>query len=216
MQESNSKHNPYKPSQPVMAWMLRHRMAPHRPWLVIGIACSLAVLMRLIDSPMQNLGFMAVLALFTGAFLKHPLGILIPLGARLLTDVLIHLKTGYGFFPSWPADYSAYLVIGLLGWYCIPSRTGHHVKSGAMGFAGGVLAACIYFLVSNFGVWCLWPETYPRSFAGLVDCYVMAIPFARGTFIGNPVAGFVFFATAQWLTQRQTVSAGVPRGETVS
>ena len=40
---------------------------------------------------------------------------------------------------------------------------------------------------------------YSHSFAGLLECYVNAIPYARGTFTGDLVFAGVFFATFHWL-----------------
>ena len=47
-----------------------------------------------------------------------------------------------------------------------------------------VLAPFIFFLVSNLGVW-LAGHLYPRTFGGLIDCYIAAIPFFRGTIAGD-------------------------------
>jgi len=43
-------------------------------------------------------------------------------------------------------------------------------------------------------VWLIWPDTYSRSATGLVECFVNAIPFARGTILGNLIAAPAFFA----------------------
>ena len=50
---------------------------------------------------------------------------------------------------------------------------------------GGSLAASVlFFLVSNFGVW-LNSVTYPKTIAGLLGCYEMAIPFFQNTMFGD-------------------------------
>jgi len=154
--------------------------------LLIFVACAAAVLLRIIDNPIANLSAMGALALLCGAMLRHPAALLIPLGVRALTDVIIHLRTGYGFFESWWFDYSAYALIFALGLLVRRRNYGSVV-------AGGLAAALVYFLVSNFGVWLAWPETYPTTFPGLMSCYENAIPFARGTFAGDVVFSLVFF-----------------------
>jgi hypothetical protein len=40
--------------------------------------------------------------------------------------------------------------------------------------------------VTNFGVWAL-ASWYPKTWAGLVACYVAAIPFFRNTLLGDAV-----------------------------
>ena len=50
--------------------------------------------------------------------------------------------------------------------------------------ATGLGSAVIFFVVSNFGVWAFGDGgRYPHTTAGLVDCYVQAIPFFRNTLL---------------------------------
>ena len=49
----------------------------------------------------------------------------------------------------------------------------------------GVSLSCIiFFLVSNFGVWCLG-DLYIKNLEGLILCYTMAIPFLQSSLIGT-------------------------------
>ena len=49
----------------------------------------------------------------------------------------------------------------------------------------GVSLSCIiFFLVSNFGVWCL-SDLYIKNLEGLFLCYTMAIPFLQSSLIGT-------------------------------
>jgi len=45
----------------------------------------------------------------------------------------------------------------------------------------GLGAGATFFLVTNFGAWLGGP--YDRSFAGLLECYTLALPFYRGTLL---------------------------------
>ena len=159
----------------------------HSQILIIALTCSVSVGLRFLDSPLLNFSSMVALSLLCGSVIRHPLAWLLPLAVRALTDGLLHLKTGYGFFPSWPVDYAAYVLIFFVGRRILPKRYPAVV-------GGSIAAVAIYFLLSNFGVWLLWPDSYPRSFAGLLDCYVKGLPFARGSFVGNLIAAPVFFA----------------------
>ena len=40
---------------------------------------------------------------------------------------------------------------------------------------GSLLGACLFFIITNFGVWSL--GSYGYSFNGLIACYTLAIPF---------------------------------------
>jgi len=65
------------------------------------------------------------------------------------------------------------------------------------GFWRVVLAAAAssvsFFIVSNFAVWLAWPGMYPRTLAGLIACYEAAVPFFRGTAVGD-----LFFSLAMF------------------
>ena len=49
------------------------------------------------------------------------------------------------------------------------------------------LSSIIFFVCSNFGVW-LFSEFYTKDLEGLLQCYVLAIPF----FTNNIISTFVF------------------------
>ena len=49
-------------------------------------------------------------------------------------------------------------------------------KSFATIAGSSLLSSVLFFLVSNFGVWAV-QNMYPHTFAGLIECYMMAIPF---------------------------------------
>ena len=52
----------------------------------------------------------------------------------------------------------------------------------------GLGSAVLFFLVSNFGVWVFGGGArYPLTFAGLVECYVQAIPYFRNTLVSMAV-----------------------------
>ncbi|MDW8335083.1 MAG: DUF6580 family putative transport protein, partial [Bacteroidia bacterium] len=61
-------------------------------------------------------------------------------------------------------------------------------------------STAIFFLVSNFGVWAVG-DFYPHNAAGLVECYVAAIPFLGNTFAGDVFYGAVLFSPA-WLAKK--------------
>jgi hypothetical protein len=71
-------------------------------------------------------------------------------------------------------------------------------------------SATSFFLVSNFAVWA-FGDMYARNFAGLVECYTMAIPFFRGTFASDLIYTPVLFSVpyALKLIERKTAEARV-------
>ena len=158
--------------------------------ILVTVAAALAIGLRLIEGPMHNFSAMGALAVLCGAVVRPTwLGLLIPLMARLLTDSVLQLQTGHGWYGSILFDYAAYAASFGIGYWIRPQRA-------ATAFAAGVLAAISFFGISNVGVWCLPHEgmyLYPRTLAGLIDCFTQAIPFARGTFVGDVGFTLAFF-----------------------
>ena len=44
-------------------------------------------------------------------------------------------------------------------------------------------SSLIFFVITNFGVW-ISGSMYPMDLQGLITCYVMALPFYKGTLLG--------------------------------
>ena len=182
-------------------------------WIVVAAACVVAVSLRLIDRPYMNFSALGALAVLCGAVVRPAwLGIAIVLGCRILTDGIIEAKTGHGFYGSWMFDYAAYLAIFALGRWIQP-------KHIAAAFGTGLLAGAAFFLISNLGVWCMPHEAgqylYPRTLAGLIACFVNAVPFVRGTFLGDIGFSVVFIGALQLLASTVRNDATAP-AETAS
>ncbi len=76
--------------------------------------------------------------------------------------------------------------------------------------AGASLTMSVgFFVISNFAAWLSMTDLYPRSFAGLMEAYVAAIPFFRGTLAGDMFFSLVFFGIAAILTSREAAHARI-------
>ena len=124
-----------------------------------------------------------------------------PLAVLALTDLLLNAQMGYPII-YWPRvfDYGAFVLVGLLGLWVRERKLG--AKIGA-----ALATPFLFFLISNFAVWLfglnLANEYYPKTLAGLLDCYAAALPFLRGTVIGD-WAFMAVFALAIVLARRTT------------
>jgi hypothetical protein len=107
----------------------------------------------------------------------------------VLTTQVYHLPLRWDFFAS-AAYYPIALFIGSL------LKEGLHDGRGALKIAGGAISgSLVFFVTSNFVAWLGLTQMYTRDVAGLVNCYVAAIPFFRNTFFGDLVYSFVMFGT---------------------
>jgi hypothetical protein len=83
-----------------------------------------------------------------------------------------------------------------------------------MPIAGAALASSIiFFVLTNFGVWA-FGSWYPKTWEGLVACYVAAIPFFHNTLLGDAfyvsvLFGGLAFAEKRWPVLRESEFAQV-------
>ena len=49
--------------------------------------------------------------------------------------------------------------------------------------SGALIGSCLFFLITNFGVWSL--GYYGYTFEGLASCYILAIPFFGNTLVST-------------------------------
>jgi hypothetical protein len=152
-----------------------------------------------------NIAPLAAMALIGGMYLGRRFALWVPLAVLMLTDLILNVQMGYPAF-YWPRmfDYGAFLLVGVLGLWARKRKLG--VKIGA-----ALATPFLFFLISNFAVWLfglnLANATYAKTFSGLKDCYIAALPFLRGTVIGDWAFMAVFALTAvlvrQFLAERQ-------------
>ncbi len=92
------------------------------------------------------------------------------------------------YYLSWPL----FLIYGLLGSSFL-RRTNSPLWIGSTALSGSLL----FFLVSNFESWVSQTLPYGYTWQGLLDCYVQAVPFFRGTILGDlAFTGLLFAAHA--------------------
>jgi hypothetical protein len=158
----------------------------NRMKVVAGFVLA-GALTRLLPHPV-NFTPIAAMALFGGTYLKDKkLAFLIPIGAMLLSDILLEIINGTGFHRTMIFVYGSMVISTMLGFFL----RGREQRQTIM--VASLTGSMLFFLITNFGEW-LMQSTYPMTTAGLVDCYVKAIPFFRGTIMGDLFYNLVFFA----------------------
>lgn len=65
------------------------------------------------------------------------------------------------------------------------------------------LASFLFFLLSNFGVWLNW---YPKTTSGLIQCYLLALPFYSRTLIGDLLFAYGYLIIKQIKIKQLTLS----------
>ncbi len=133
-----------------------------------------------------NFSPILALSLFGGAlYASRRLVYLVPLATYLLGDVGIWLVTGRADWALYGGQPLVYLSVALVA-TCGFLMRGHRSWGRLAG--SGTLAAVGFFVVTNFAVWAFGGGLrYPLNMAGMIDCYVQAIPFFRNSLISMAV-----------------------------
>ncbi len=139
-----------------------------------SILIILAVILRTVAHIAPNIEYVTAATLLAGAYLGKKYAVLVPLVIMVLTDTVIGNTNIFIF--TW----SAYLLIGFLGY--LGNLRGKIIKATG----AGILASLFFYVWTNFGVWALdsW-GMYPRTLGGLMEAYVMGLPFLKMTLMGN-------------------------------
>lgn len=139
--------------------------------ILIGIALVLiltAILLRLAPHP-PNFAPIAAVAIFGGALLSRRLGLIVPLAAIVATDFII------GTHDLILVTWGSYALIALASSLWLRRKL-----SFMRGAALTLSASVFFFVTTNFAVW-LTSGMYERSWAGLSQCFTLALPFFRNT-----------------------------------
>jgi prepilin signal peptidase PulO-like enzyme (type II secretory pathway) len=164
------------------------------------------------------------LALFCGAhFRNRTLAFSIPLLSMFLGDILLAVQTHnsqlYLFHTLMPFVYGCYILSVAMGiglrsyWDRLDEGIGRRQTDSKArsnrkysGFWTRVVpiasltvtGSILFFVVTNFGCWWLF-STYPKSWSGLLECYIAAIPYFRGTLGGDLIGSAILFGGDQLL-----------------
>lgn len=143
--------------------------------ILIGIS------MRLVPH-IPNFAPIGAIALFSGALLGWRTAVWLPLLIMMASDFII------GFYSGILFTWMGFILTAIFGMLFRRSTFTKRVTFGALG------SGLIFFIVSNFGTW-IASGMYPPTFAGLVECYYMALPFLRTSLLADAMFSIVLFGT---------------------
>ncbi|MFY0600174.1 MAG: hypothetical protein JXR03_10925 [Cyclobacteriaceae bacterium] len=158
--------------------------------LVGTLLIAVAVCSRTIFH-VPNFAALAGVGLFSGFYFRSQMAYVIPLLAVLISDFFI----GFYDLGSMAFVYAAWMLPVLIGkWKLSMPALNKYISSFLVIGAKAVLASLSFYVVSNLGVW-LFSGMYSLSLSGLIECYVMAVPFFRATILGDILFSGVLFGT---------------------
>jgi hypothetical protein len=153
-----------------------------------------------------NFTAVGAMCLFGGAYFhRRWLAFVVPLTALLISDVLltavVYGPQGHGFYWFKYVCFALTVPLGML----LRERV-----TVARTAVVTVIATGMFFLLSNFHVWLGGDGvTYPHTPAGLVACYVAAIPFALNMLYGNLFYVGILFGGMELLKRQWPAVVGL-------
>jgi hypothetical protein len=155
-------------------------------FVAIAIAIRFLIPTHLLGLPYHFVPLGASLLFFGAKMPRKQMWIPLALFAAsdiILTKFVYQYPFSADTYVSW-LWYAAALGIGML-----LSKNDNLVR-----VAGASLAASVsFFLVSNLAVFFSW-NMYPKTWAGLAQCYTLAVPFFRSTLVSDMIFSLAFFS----------------------
>ena len=150
---------------------------------------------RIIPHPPNFTPIIAVAIMSSYFFKNIYLSIATLLISMLLADLFI------GFYENMIFVYASLLFINFI-FYKIQSKI--NIKNLFIFCFSGSL---IFFVISNFGFWYLgslgvYNLPYEYNLKGLMECYVLAIPFFGNTFFSTIIFSYISFAASSILIKK--------------
>lgn len=153
----------------------------------------LAVSTRLIPHP-PNFAPIAGISLFSGAKLNKKQAFLIPLSAMFISDIFL------GFHSTMLYVYLSFVLIVFIGIFIKKRLNFHNLVLASL------TSSVLFYFITNFGVWAS-TALYPKTLSGLLQSYVLAIPFFNNTIASDLLyTGSLFYGyqLIEYLVKRFT------------
>lgn len=171
--------------------MKTSKLNPH--FGVVVILILVAALSRLVMH-IPNFTPITGMALFAAAhFSKKYWAFLIPMVALFLSNLILNNTILAQYYDGFVLFGSASMIWVFLAFALIIGLGLYFLQKLTITRLLGVTVASslLFFVVTNLAVWWVGPPFYPKTFAGLVECFTLALPFYR-----NMILGDLFYVTA--------------------
>ncbi len=138
-----------------------------------------SILLRLLPH-LPNFAPIGGLALFAGANVKGKKGLFILFSTLFVSDLFL------GFYKELPFVYGSFLLAFIIGTFLKKHQKAPYLIGASL------VSSTLFFIITNFAVWAMsgW---YAKTMMGLLNCFVLALPFFRNTLLGDMFYAFSFF-----------------------
>jgi hypothetical protein len=150
-------------------------------FLIAVIFIIIGIILRFLPHP-ANFSPITAIALFGGVYLSRKIAFIIPIVVLIVSDIFI----GYYEFSLMASVYASFLLIVGLGFWLKNHKKWHNIIGCT------IFGSLLFFIITNFAVWALTPW-YTKTITGFIQCYLMALPFFKNTFLGDLFFVPIFF-----------------------
>ena len=166
------------------------------------LAIAVAVHLRFIALPFSFTPVAASLLYFGARRPRRQLWI--PVVLLAASDVyLTRVTYGYPLTADQLVTWAWYAAMVLLGGVLIKGFSAVRIGTASL------TASVSFFLISNFAVWMVWRDMYPKTFNGLMACYVAGLPFFRNGVASDLLFTAAFFAIGYLASRERAASTEV-------
>ena len=167
------------------------------------VLAAVAVHLRFFAMPFSFTPVAAAL-LFFGARMPRK-QMWVPVALLIASDVyLTRVTYAYPLTADHFVTWAWYAAMLLLGGVMIKGFSALRIG------AASLTASVSFFLISNFAVWMVWRDMYPKTVNGLMTCYVAGLPFFRPEVVSDLLFCAAFFGIGYLVSQHAAEPASVP------
>ena len=127
------------------------------------------------------------IALFSGVYLRKFSSLAVPLIMMVISDLVI------GFHDTLFFTWGTIMLIALIGMWLRAHKSIRNI------FLSALASSLLFFIITNLAA---WPTLYPKTWAGLEECFIAAIPFYRNTLLSTVIYSALFFGLYEFVAAR--------------
>lgn len=147
----------------------------------------IGILLRFVPHT-ANFTPVAAIALFAGVYLNKKQALIVPLLLMVISDIFLGMHNVAIF--TW----GSFVLVTMIGFWAKNHKTFKGIVSTSL------VSSFLFYLITNFGVWAMgW---YPQDLKGLVDCYILGLPFLRVFTVATLSYTVVFFGAYELIARR--------------
>src|SRR5438876_11681194 len=176
--------------------------------LALSVFVLAAAPPRLLPHP-PNFAPITAMAVFGAiTFGRWRTAVAAPLLALFASDLAKEYLYRHGLSADWGIYRGMWVTYGTTALVALISRPAHGTRRVSVMAGTTLLGSVVFFVVTNFAVWARG-SLFPHTLGGLLDCYLVAVPFFRNSLAGDVVYATVLFGA--WMLAERWVPGLRPR-----